>query len=211
MDEIGKADVRKLPSSGRITLSEIKGEFGKGNNLTDYYGVASGIPSSGTIKLTDFYGKEQGGGGPLPVAPFGYYDASVSGVNAASRDWSGSQTLWLWLCDSDSHGGDFAPMLNEAGVSTITNKGETDYDNLSRTHYPVLFGMQAGGGKLDYYNGYNYLTVETAQGSRNYAGSWTAFTSPFNFFEFSNTSAGADIAKALSTGSSCWFRLSLNN
>ena len=210
MDEVGTSDVRKLPSSGRISLSEIKGEFKKGNNLADYYGVASGIPSSGTIKLTDFYGKEDGGP-PTGTAPYGYYDASVSGVYESHRDWSGSQTLWLWLCDSNNHGGDFAPMLNEAGASTITNKGETDYDNLSRTHYPVLFGMSADGGKLDYYNGYNYLTVETAQGSRSHAGSWSAYTSPFRFFEFSNASAGADIAKALSTGSACWFRLSLNN
>ena len=49
---------RKLPPSGTIKLSEIKTEFNKGNNLKAYYGVASGIPSSGTIKVTDFYGKE---------------------------------------------------------------------------------------------------------------------------------------------------------
>lgn len=49
-----------LPSSGTITLNQIKAEFGKGNNLKDYYGVAPGIPTSGTIKITDFYGSSNG-------------------------------------------------------------------------------------------------------------------------------------------------------
>ena len=56
-----------LPSSGTITLSQIVAEFGgtAPHSLTEYYrGGAyvantpgnSGIPTSGTIKLTDFYG-----------------------------------------------------------------------------------------------------------------------------------------------------------
>jgi len=51
---------RKLPPSGTIMLSQIKTEFNKGDNLTDYLGAVSGVPSSPPIKLTDFYGKEAG-------------------------------------------------------------------------------------------------------------------------------------------------------
>ena len=209
MAEVGTTDITEftLPGSGTIRLSQIKSEFNKGNNLTAYYGAASGIPSSGTIKVTDFYGKSAGGGGGS--APNGEYDGSVSGVNAMSAE-QGGKTLWLWLCDSNSHGGSYAPMLNEAGTSTVTNIGETDYDNLSRTHLVACFGM-SGNSALDYWNQYTYLTVATGQGTTNFTGTWSAKTSPYTYFEFSNSSAGARVAQALSAGSSCWFTLSLNN
>lgn len=46
---------RSLPGSGTIKLSEIKAEFGKGNNLLNYLGEG-GVTSSAPLKLTDFYG-----------------------------------------------------------------------------------------------------------------------------------------------------------
>lgn len=48
-----------LPSSGTIKLSEIKAEFGKGNNLLDYLGEG-GVTGSAPLKLTDFYGTQSG-------------------------------------------------------------------------------------------------------------------------------------------------------
>ena len=47
-----------MQSSGRITLKDIKNEFGgvAPHKLTEYYGVASGIPTSGEITIQDFYG-----------------------------------------------------------------------------------------------------------------------------------------------------------
>lgn len=47
-----------LQTSGAITLSDIQTEFGGSNpvSLSEYYGVAAGVPSSGAIKLSDFYG-----------------------------------------------------------------------------------------------------------------------------------------------------------
>ena len=56
-----QADLYKLPSSGPITMGQIRGEFGRGNSLSGYYGAASGIPTSGRISFSDFYGKEAGG------------------------------------------------------------------------------------------------------------------------------------------------------
>ena len=48
-----------LQSSGAISLNDIADEFGGStpHSLSEYYGVASGIPSSGTISISQFYGK----------------------------------------------------------------------------------------------------------------------------------------------------------
>lgn len=49
-----------LQSSGAISLADIQTEFGGSNpiSLSEYYGVASGIPASGNpISIGDFYGK----------------------------------------------------------------------------------------------------------------------------------------------------------
>jgi hypothetical protein len=47
------------PSGSPLSLNEIRAEFGGTNpiSLSDYYGVASGIPTSGRISISDFYGK----------------------------------------------------------------------------------------------------------------------------------------------------------
>ena len=48
-----------LQTSGAISLADIQTEFGGSNpiSLSEYYGVASGVPASGTISIGDFYGK----------------------------------------------------------------------------------------------------------------------------------------------------------
>jgi len=47
-----------LQSSGAISLNDVQNEFGGSNpiGIDEYYSAASGIPSSGTISLNDFYG-----------------------------------------------------------------------------------------------------------------------------------------------------------
>ena len=47
-----------LQSSGAISLANIATEFGGStpHSLSEYYGVATGVPSSGTISFDDFYG-----------------------------------------------------------------------------------------------------------------------------------------------------------
>ncbi len=51
-----------LQSSGAISLGDIAGEFGgsQPHSLSEYYGAASGIPSSGAIDFSDFYGSQAG-------------------------------------------------------------------------------------------------------------------------------------------------------
>ena len=47
-----------LPASGPLSLNDIQVEFGGANpiGINEYYGVAAGIPASGTIAIDDFYG-----------------------------------------------------------------------------------------------------------------------------------------------------------
>ena len=47
-----------LQTSGAISLNDVAGEFGGStpHSLSEYYGVATGVPGSGTISLSDFYG-----------------------------------------------------------------------------------------------------------------------------------------------------------
>jgi len=53
-----------LEPSGQITLNDIATEFGGSvpHNLSEYYDVADGIPSSGQISLSNFYGASASGG-----------------------------------------------------------------------------------------------------------------------------------------------------
>jgi len=48
-----------LQSSGAISLANVQSEFGGSHpiGINEYYGRADGIPGSGTISLSDFYGK----------------------------------------------------------------------------------------------------------------------------------------------------------
>ena len=86
LDEVEEA---KLPGSGTIRLSQIKTEFGGANNLKDYYGAASGIPNSGTIKLTDFYGKEK------PPLVSRHMARMGEQQRAALRAWELTRDGWL--------------------------------------------------------------------------------------------------------------------
>jgi hypothetical protein len=58
-------ELRDLPTAGTdvIKLSQVKAEFGKGDNLLDYLGEG-GVTSSAPLKLTDFYGTSAA---PTPI------------------------------------------------------------------------------------------------------------------------------------------------
>jgi len=55
-----------LQSSGSISLSEIAAEFGGStpHSLSEYYAAASGVPSSGALDFSDFYGTSSSSGPP---------------------------------------------------------------------------------------------------------------------------------------------------
>ena len=66
-----------LPASGPLSLSEIQTEFGGSNpiSISEYYAAASGVPASGTIKISDFYGKSSAN---VNIAPIGPYEANTT-------------------------------------------------------------------------------------------------------------------------------------
>lgn len=51
-----------LQTSGAISINDIVGEFGgtAPHALSEYYGVDTGVPASGTIAISDFYGTSSG-------------------------------------------------------------------------------------------------------------------------------------------------------
>ena len=77
---------KDLPASGTIKLSQIKTEFGKGNNLLSYLGEG-GVTSSAPLKLTDFYGTAasdavatENFGNSYDIGLFGYVGQGSSGT-----------------------------------------------------------------------------------------------------------------------------------
>lgn len=68
-----------LQTSGQITILDIVGEFGgtAPHSLSEYYGAASGVPTSGQISLSNFYGTSA-------AAPL-YYSGGVSEITAGDN------------------------------------------------------------------------------------------------------------------------------
>ena len=75
-----------LPSSGPISMLDIQGEFGGSNpiSLSEYYGAASSVPSSGTISISDFYGTSGAvtarGGTVTTSGGYKYHTFTTSGI-----------------------------------------------------------------------------------------------------------------------------------
>lgn len=75
-----------LQSSGAISLNDIAVEFGGStpHSISEYYGAASGIPSSGQISFSQFYGKSAVVLPSLQVTAYGTsWQAQTTGKNAA--------------------------------------------------------------------------------------------------------------------------------
>lgn len=75
-----------LQSSGAISIGDIAGEFGGStpHSLSEYYGVASGVPSSGAISISNFYGKSNIVFTLSAISP-SIYDYSLSTATAGLR------------------------------------------------------------------------------------------------------------------------------
>jgi hypothetical protein len=95
-----------LPSSGRISSSQIQNEFGGSNpiSISQYYGLDSGVPSSGPIKFSDFYGKiinatrDIGSTQNFNAAnDFVYYATVVGGKKTASNVYYNNQPVKYYI------------------------------------------------------------------------------------------------------------------
>lgn len=103
--------------TGTASLGDIQAEFGGSNpiGLSEYYGAASGVPTSGEISINDFRGKSDF---PTVTVQSAYYSTGKSGaygysegtygsisptsvfgvtITAANTDDSASPVFSLWL------------------------------------------------------------------------------------------------------------------
>lgn len=133
-----------LQSSGAISLNDIRLEFGgsEPHSLSEYYGAASGIPGSGSISFSNFYGKSDV---PTPTAGTEYelyYKSYLQGTSSASDFVIADKTY----------------VLSVPGTLTFRLRvtGGVRYD--SRNTYPVT---SAG---YWYKNGSEILTVSASAG-----------------------------------------------
>lgn len=107
-----------LPSSGNsISLNQIQTEFGGSNpiGVNEYYSAASGLPSSGEVNFSDFYGKAK----PTTL---------TSGVNVTeilASDYIGDNgtltipaNVWVWSDDNT-----VAALTVDVDNATIINNG----------------------------------------------------------------------------------------
>lgn len=168
-----------LPSSGNISLNQIKAEFKKGNNLTSYYGVASGIPNSGPIKITDFYGKSS------VVDPGGQF-YNLSGDYELWADSNARDTRWICLAKGYGIGdpvslprtmgytqrspdGSYPPPDNQVWGAEVFVEATRVADTLNT--YQTIRVSPGSGGVQDFRNGtwseYNYtdMTERNQDGS----------------------------------------------
>ena len=140
-----------LQSSGPISLNNVAGEFGGStpHSLSEYYGVDDGVPGSGTISLSNFYGKSVTAPEPepepepnLPFRQTGFggqiyranYESTPGFPAATNRD--------KYYCLQDSgnpggpvNGGVFTDFPDEFQVSD----GNSIEDTINATDY-VLVG-----------------------------------------------------------------------
>lgn len=86
-----------LQSSGAISLANVQAEFGGSNpiSISEYYGAASGVPSSGTISLSNFYGKSAYN--PPTEIQRNYFASAYSSSWGLSWSTSGHQAGDLYL------------------------------------------------------------------------------------------------------------------
>ena len=81
-----------LPSSGPLSIGDIAGEFGGvvPHALSEYYGAAAGVPASGAIAISDFYGTSS------------VIDPAYTQVNNSATGWSESPAGALTTASSQT-------------------------------------------------------------------------------------------------------------
>lgn len=87
-----------MQTSGSISLSNVKGHFGNAfNSLSNCYGIAAGVPTTGAIALSNLYGKS------ASTPSIG----SISTSNVSTHTSSQSGTISLASLVSDTYGAPF--------------------------------------------------------------------------------------------------------
>ena len=108
-----------LQSNGPISLNDVAGEFGGStpHSLNEYYGVASGVPTSGAISLADFYGTSS-----RPIGFIDFSDPTNSNLTVPNV----SDHLQRWETDFEDAYSEFSGG-NHPVDAVVVNKGGTNY------------------------------------------------------------------------------------
>lgn len=116
-----------LPASGQLSLQDIATEFGGStpHQLSEYYSAAAGIPASGEITISDFYGASAAP--PGPPASVSSYLFTISGQGSTTA-WQGPYTLSL------------APYIGQTGRLVFFYKTTTSFTADMQLDYLTLNG-----------------------------------------------------------------------
>lgn len=112
-----------LQTNGQISFSDIAAEFGgvKPYSMSEYRALAdmgvSGIPSSGTMRCSQFHGKSNQVSTQVWVSS-GYNQSSWNRVNTGSAGWP---IKWVWNSNSGQHY--WFQYFNGPGLGLPTNWG----------------------------------------------------------------------------------------
>ena len=193
-------DERKLPSSGRIALTDVMAEFQRGtNNMLDYAGAVAGVPSIPPLKLSDFYGKENVSG----AAPYGNYD----GYPVLEESWRDpNPSLGTWFMDSITGEGKGSPVSFPDFAGVV---GANIYGDKDEVAGWAFFVGSVTSDDVERFNRYSGLSIQVSGFvSKYYSGSWE-----YRLFDgwphaaFINPSAGDEIRYALDTNRSFFVSL----
>ena len=138
-----------IPGSGPVSLDDIQTEFGGTNpiSLSEYYGADTGVPASGTISVSDFYGTSSSDV-TMDTLVFG---SLGPGDDSASDTVSGiNQAVTLGFDESLSNG--FAFFRINGGTQTIINGINTAVVNNGDT-VTLEFQDTSQSGTFTYLNG----------------------------------------------------------
>ena len=133
-----------LPNSGALALSQIQSEFGGSNpiSLSEYYrggslvpshGNTTGIPSSGTISISQFYGKSNTA--PIPTS---YNYQMQAGNGGVSYGYSAVQVLNFGSLQNNPQPVAFSNGFNPTwdAVRDFNSKGATDFFIIANGQLP---------------------------------------------------------------------------
>ena len=172
-----------LQSSGEISLANVQTEFGGSNpiGINEYYGVAAGVPGSGTISLADFYGKS------AAVA----FDFTTYVLGSSITSYGNSQTH-NYSGNIVTPGAGSSPKTFTIWMRTAYQGGATGYNNTTRYYQG---GSLNTTWYLDQAGAYGYY------GTLTFGSSTIQFTSTINDNSiYSNVSGEAEVLWETSQG-----------
>ena len=171
-----------LQSTGAISLGNVQGEFGGSNpiSMSEYYAADDGVPSSGTIDLSDFYGTSDEPAFEYPAGSAFSGQVRLDNFDTVLFDHD-------YICTRSVNTTAGAPPNNVGYVQFDLPQNATGPDT-GVTAYPAIRGNALG-----LIGSYGTFRI----GSTNYSGTWNTatlqdgdFGAGYTVTYFSNTAAG---------------------